>query len=278
MMRRFYVSPVTEIRKFAFYRNTDIVAAIFPNALTIEKCAFDGCTKLQAIYIPNVTRIGFNAFRGCNKLRYQGYPNHVFLDRTDNIPFPLNINLPYINPFLDGLYLPNVTHIDFNAFEGCTSLTAITLPKVQDLGPKVFTSCRNLTVLNLPAATSVNLDSLEYPSLKELILTSPQNVSFVTQSSQLTEQISLTLHRNRTLDQTFHGDDWQGYHWKEIRLIGQIDEELRIEHERIERERIERERIKRERIERARPEERILYEMADLYEMAAKYEVGKYPN
>ena len=107
-----------EIRKYAFYENTNITSVVIPDSVTsIGSSAFSGCSSLTSITIPNsVTSIGSSAFWDCSSLT--------------------SITIP-----------ENVTSIGDFVFQSCISLISITIPNsVTSIGSYAFRYCDNLTI------------------------------------------------------------------------------------------------------------------------------------
>ena len=146
-------NSVTSIEELAFNDCSSLTSISIPNSVTyIGDRAFDGCTSLASvtmsnsvnsiknstfkgykslpsITIPNsVTIVGGAAFRDCSSLKsivlsenITSLPN--FYDRNNNKYYGFFDNCIA----LTSITIPNsVTHIEKNAFSGCSSLTSIT--------------------------------------------------------------------------------------------------------------------------------------------------------
>ena len=190
-------SSVTTINNFAFL-NSNLTSITLPNSLTtINNFAFFNCTGLKNINIPStVTTFGINPFVGCpltsittnnnnnnNSNFYIDNNNgNILYTSTRLIKSTINISGSYqILSGIQGGININITSIDDNAFQNCTSLTNITLPNtlttinnnaffnctsltsitlqngLQTIGIGAFENCTKLTSINIPSTvTTIN--------------------------------------------------------------------------------------------------------------------------
>lgn len=149
---------VTSIGGLAFAYCESLVEISIPESVkSINPVAFSDCTSLKDVSIPKgVTYVDNFAFASCTSLEninvdkdnnYYSSENGVLFDKdkTKLVTYPIGKNeTEYI--------IPNgVTTIGNSAFEGCTSLTAITIPNgVYSIGIASFSGCVSLTDINIP--------------------------------------------------------------------------------------------------------------------------------
>lgn len=145
-----------------FQANTEIERVVLPSSLTeIPKNAFKGCTSLQEIVIPSqCTVIHESAFEGCTNLKK--IELKMFEDRDHNVSETLHGALTIgARAFKGCEKLDTITNqerlttIYDNAFEGCTSLTAIDLSQLRVTGSYVFKDCTNLADVQTSSATNI---------------------------------------------------------------------------------------------------------------------------
>jgi DNA-directed RNA polymerase subunit RPC12/RpoP len=100
----------------------------------IDNWTFGNCSSLTSVKIPeNVTYIGHFAFLGCKSLQ--------------------NISIP-----------ANVTNIGMLSFGDCTSLTTFFIPAITNVHPQAFDGCTSLTSINVDIANpySASVDGVWY--------------------------------------------------------------------------------------------------------------------
>ncbi len=168
--------PVTTIGTNAFFNNTKIVVADFPNSITnIDDYAFDGCSFLRATgFVPGLARIGFRAFAGC-PITNVDYPSTLkrieqgaFIGNKvlARVGFPNTVEEVGAFAFSGCTALVSVTvqakagdghtGIGDYAFEGCISLSELSLGNgVYHIGNSAFFNCKNLSDLTLVGGTII---------------------------------------------------------------------------------------------------------------------------
>lgn len=151
---------------------------------TIGNNAFEHCAVLQSVSIPaTVTTIGIDAF-ACSSLPSIAIPGSVktvdsgafFLCESltavyiedlqawceisfglfESNPLHCAHNLYLEGELLTELVIPEeITVINNNAFEGCTSLQSVTIPySVTAIGDKAFYKCENLEAVSIPGSVT----------------------------------------------------------------------------------------------------------------------------
>ena len=160
---------VTYIGQAAFGGCTSLESITLPKSVTaIGDYEFYSCTRLTDIKIPNtVTSIGTSAFRGCFSLTDVSIPKSVTSIGTSAFsacPMLAKISVASGNPVYDSregcnaiietatgtliagcqnTIIPStVTAIGYTAFDGCSTLSAITIPgSITAIGRKAFHDC-----------------------------------------------------------------------------------------------------------------------------------------
>ena len=145
---------ITEIYRYAFYKNTKITKVIIPDSVTnIGYQAFSGCSGLTSITIPDsVTSIGSYAFRGCSGLTSiivnENNPNYKSIEGNLYSKYGKTLVQYAIGKTDSAFTIPDsVTSIDDYAFYNCSGLTSVTIPdSVTSIGNRAFQGCKNLTI------------------------------------------------------------------------------------------------------------------------------------
>ena len=163
---------VTAIGSAAFYGCASLTAINLPAALTsIGSAAFSGCSALKSINIPMaVTRIGLAAFRGCPSLSSITVERgNSCYDSRQGCNAIIETAAGTLVAGCKKTVIPSsVSSIGYSAFDGCTSLTAITIPESVDrISKKAFLDCsalKNVTVLADPSRLTVASDAFKLTS------------------------------------------------------------------------------------------------------------------
>lgn len=134
------------------------------NVTSIGQDAFNNCTNLKSVIIGNnVTSIGNWAFYNntCLTSIIVGLGNTTYDSRNNcNAIIKTSTNTLVIG--CQSTIIPNsVTSIESNAFNGCSSLTAITIPNsVRSIGGVAFCECSGLKSVTIPnSVTSIGVDA-----------------------------------------------------------------------------------------------------------------------
>ncbi len=152
---------VTSIGNWAFDSCTHLTSVTMPDSLIgIGFRAFYGCTNLVDITIPgSVIGIGGGAFLGCANLTNITVDtlNSVYSslggvllsqDRTLLIQYPGGKPGSYTIP-------DTVTSVDWRAFYGCASVTAVTIPdSITSIVYYMFYGCKNLATVIIPTTVT----------------------------------------------------------------------------------------------------------------------------
>ena len=147
---------VTVIGMSAFSGCTGLTSIIIPDSVTkIKLGAFSGCTGLTSITIPDsVTEIKSGAFKGCKNILITVSPANKHYCSLNGIVYNKSkTSIIYCSGSLIGtIAIPDsVTHIEDNAFRGCTGLTSIIIPdSVTVIGMSAFSGCTGLKSINIP--------------------------------------------------------------------------------------------------------------------------------
>lgn len=154
---------VTSIGDYEFYRCTQLANVKIPNSVTsIGTGAFRGCFALTEIAIPkSVTRIGTSAFSACPMLARMtvasGNPNY---DSRNGCNAIIETATGTLIAGCQNTVIPDdVTSIGYAAFDGCSTLEAITLPRsISTIGKKAFHDClvlKDVTSLITDPSTAI---------------------------------------------------------------------------------------------------------------------------
>jgi hypothetical protein len=131
----------------AFISCADLIRADFPKAVNIGSAAFGMCTSLEEVHFPLAERIGTNAFNNCDSLEEVEFPGVTesigddafnFCDRLRSVSFPN----------LSGT-------IRRGAFYDCPSLETVNIPKVGTILNYAFSYCPVLRVITMGATPPV---------------------------------------------------------------------------------------------------------------------------
>ncbi|MCZ7636485.1 MAG: leucine-rich repeat protein [Verrucomicrobia bacterium] len=148
---------VTHIRNFAFAGCSSLVNLTLGSNLShIGVWAFAGCAQLVSIAIPDsVTTIYGGAFAGCTSLNeFIVSAEHPVYCSLEGIMFTKSrAKLKAYPAGKTGSYtIPTtVTSIEFEAFSGCSRLTAVVIPEtVTSVGGGAFLNCVALTSITIP--------------------------------------------------------------------------------------------------------------------------------
>jgi len=134
---------------------------VIPNSVTtIDRYAFYGCSNLTAIVIPDgVTGIEYGAFSGCSSLTSIIVESgNTTYDSRDNCNAVIETATNTLVVGCPGTIIPNsVTTIGRNAFNKCSTLTAITIPvSVTEIRNEAFRTCARLTSIVIPDGVTTN--------------------------------------------------------------------------------------------------------------------------
>ena len=148
-------ASVTSIGVYAFYECSSLTAITIPEGVTsIGNYAFEYCWNLTAITIPaSVTSIGNYAFAYCSSLTtITVAEGNAKYDSRGGCNAIIETNSNTLIAGCSTTIIPEgVTSIGNGAFNGCSSLTAITIPEsVTSIGNGAFYVCRSLTAINIP--------------------------------------------------------------------------------------------------------------------------------
>ena len=176
------------------YLGTAASISIPEGVTEIEYNAFSDCTSLASVSIPaSVTEIGSSPFEGYTsiaEIRYAGtkaqweavkkgdgwykdVPSEGIRceDGTAELP-QFDVADGTLRKYLGteaSVTIPEgVTKIQYNAFDGCTSLTSINIPEdVTEIGRSAFSGCTSLASLVIPASVK-HIDDLAFKGCTSL--------------------------------------------------------------------------------------------------------------
>jgi hypothetical protein len=131
---------------------------------SVGNYAFDGCKKLKEVYLPSVISVGYSSFENCSEMtKFTGSLNLVTIGERafkgctvlktvtgtesvtsiGNYAFQDCKNLISIN-------LESALAVNFDAFEGCSSLTNVVLSNdLTSIGVYAFNGCSSLTDITI---------------------------------------------------------------------------------------------------------------------------------
>lgn len=116
----------------AFYNQSLITTATFPNAELIYASAFAACGSLTEVSFPNVTSVMDNGFASCRSLT--------------------------------SVYMPKLSHLGSSVFIGCSCLSEVNFPSLSSIGSYVFASCIALTTISFPSMRTISMNAFQYCS------------------------------------------------------------------------------------------------------------------
>ena len=146
---------VTVINYGAFSDCSSLTNIVFPESLTeIGGGVFENCSKLTSIVIPQkVNLIQNGTFRGCTALKsiVVDASNKTYDSRNNcNAIIETKTNT-LIQGCASSTIPSTVTSIGSSAFEGCSSLTALSIPNsVTEIGYSAFHGCSSMASVNIP--------------------------------------------------------------------------------------------------------------------------------
>ena len=163
---------VTNIGKYAFSSCPSLTDIAIGNGVTsIGDKAFSSCSSLTNVEMGNgITDIGVDIFQSCSKLQYNQYDIVYYLGNKSN-PYVIAMKAQttatsctineqckvigrsaFSGCVLTEITIPNnVTTIEINAFQGCTSLTNIVIgDSVTTIKDRAFDYCTSLTNVTIP--------------------------------------------------------------------------------------------------------------------------------
>ena len=140
-------NSVTSIGDSAFAGCSSLSTISIPNSVTsIEHAAFKGCSSLTAISIPEgVKSIRENTFDGCSSLTtIIADHNNPIYDSRENCNAIIKRSTSTLILGCENTIIPNsVTSIGKDAFEHCSSLTAITFKGTIEQWKKIMLYSQN---------------------------------------------------------------------------------------------------------------------------------------
>ena len=155
----------------AFHGCENLTSITLDNVSTLGDGAFSGCTSLTSIHIPKyLTSLGENTFVGCSGItsitvdegnnKYDSRDGcNAIIDKKYNelLVGCQNTIIPY-----------GIETIGSNAFNGCSTLTAITIPStVTKIHEGAFSGCKGLKSIVIPAGIT-KINSTTFNNCNEL--------------------------------------------------------------------------------------------------------------
>ncbi len=151
----FCEDTTTTISNYMFYGSDDLADVWFDEGISyIGYKAFANCNNLQSVYLPySMKTINEDAFKNCVNLE------NMYFDGIAEDWVGIDFKNEYANPMYyaqkeyfgdtlvkDVIIRDFVEVINYDAFNGCTSLTTITLPRtLKTVKESAFEGCDNLT-------------------------------------------------------------------------------------------------------------------------------------
>ena len=149
----------------------------------IEQYAFEECTSLTVVSIPaTVISIEGGAFSFCTSLTdINVAPNNKFYTSNDGVVYDHNAIKICPAGKKGAFEIPNnVTDIYWDAFAGCSGLTAIEIPNsVENIYDAAFWGCTGLTSIDIPNSVKKIYDSAFMGCTELISVDIPNNVTFI---------------------------------------------------------------------------------------------------
>ena len=156
---------VTSLGSSAFKSATNITEIIIPDSVKkIESYAFENCTKLTKVDLGSIEEIEWDIFEGCTNLTAVTIPKTLKKGSVNgclNNPNITNITfeegLTVIpeglceNTGITSITIPSsVKKIEPYAFKYCTKLAKVDLGSIEEIEWDIFEGCTNLTAVTIP--------------------------------------------------------------------------------------------------------------------------------
>lgn len=155
---------ITSIRDYAFYHNTYLISADFPNVKTVGKYTFYQCTNLTTLNLQNVETLDNYALTDCNGITELSMPK---IEHIKDSAVRGCSSLTMVN-------FPNLTTVDFGGFRYCAELININMPILYSINKYAFEGCKKLAKVDLPMAYGLYQYTFgNCTSLETLILRRP---------------------------------------------------------------------------------------------------------
>lgn len=166
----FNVSGVSKIASYAFYSNSAITLASFPDCYEIGSSAFYSCENLSQISFPNCSIIYSYAFARCSYLSNADFPNcsvigfYAFYNVSKvnfTLSFPKCTTISsnaFMYASVQNADFPIVEYISNNAFNSCSYLQKASFPKCSIVSSSAFYSCIRMSEIYLPICSKIGRD------------------------------------------------------------------------------------------------------------------------
>ena len=157
---------VTSLGSWAFESATNITEIVIPDSIKKIDClAFENCTKLTKVDLGNIEEISFEVFRGCTSLTTITIPKTLkkgsisdgCLSNPNITSITLEEGLTVIpeglcaNTGITSITIPSsVKKIEPYAFTYCTKLAKVDLGSIEEIEWDIFEGCTNLTAVTIP--------------------------------------------------------------------------------------------------------------------------------
>ena len=192
-----YGEDVTKIASNAFYNNSTITKAIFPNVESIGQYAFYQASKLAEISFPKATTVYSYAFQMASKLVSVSFDSLVHDSNNPEYGFLQGCSK------LERANFPKLVQLHRSQFSSCAVLTEILIPSATILGRDSFSGCRSLVQLNAPSANNIQKNCFNSCcSLKALLLRNTSKVCYLAYADAFTN----CYHYHGTVDATYNPD------------------------------------------------------------------------